>query len=163
MLLNHPPLQLLLPIIQQVSIEICLTIFICNWICENVYRIIPTNPVPNNGSTANHSISLYPCYIHGLPLPPLQRMASSDSDWTPSTSMYSTETLLAETSQAQYERNTIQEIFTTCFSTIKPVELQCQPQNPHLYFLLSCIMQFIICHNQSICNPLFQDNTVSNK
>ena len=45
--LNHPPLQLLLLIIQQVSMEICLTIVICDWICENVHRIILTNPVPN--------------------------------------------------------------------------------------------------------------------
>ena len=64
--------------------------------------------------------------------------------------MYGVEALLAETSHPQHEKHTIQEFLTTCPSTIKPVELQCQPQNPHLYFLLSCITQLIVCHNQSI-------------
>ena len=47
MLTDYPPLQLFLLIIQQVSMEICLTIVMCDWICENVYRIILTNPFPN--------------------------------------------------------------------------------------------------------------------
>ena len=92
-----------------------------------------------NSSTANYYISLHPCYTHGFPLPPLQRMAFLDSDWTACTSMYSTETFLAKTSHTQHGRNTIQEFLTTCPSTIK-----------HLYFLPSCVTQLIICHNQSI-------------
>ena len=46
-LTDYSPLQLFLLITQQVSMEIWLTIVMCDWICKNKHRIILTNPVPN--------------------------------------------------------------------------------------------------------------------
>ena len=124
--------------------------FACIFLDLLHYQALMSHIAGANNCAANHFISLYPRYTQGLPPPPLQRMASPDSDWSPCTSMYGVQALLVETGHAQHERHTIQEFLTTCPSTIKPVELQCQPQNPHLYFLLSFITQHSICHNQSI-------------
>ena len=69
--------------------------FACIFLGLLHYRVLTSDIVEANDSAADHSISLYPLYTQGLQPPPLQRMASPDSDWPPCTSMYGTEALLA--------------------------------------------------------------------
>ena len=57
--------------------------------------------------------------------------------------MYSTETLLVETSHAQHERNIIQEFLTTRPSTIKPISYSANLR------IHTCIFSYLVSHNLS--------------